>query len=494
VNSLLGVLGGLAIALPFLAPVWGPVAWIAFAPLLWAAPRAGSYRGSLLLGLTTGMVANGLVCFWLIDTITVFGGFPWPLATLFYLALILYTAAPLAFLAMALRFAGPAAPTLLAPALWVGAEFLFPNLFPWRMAHTQRDFPLLIQSADFAGPYLLSFAIVWVTASLIRPTLRRVLPPLVLVGVLLAYGQGQTQRIEAAIESAPPLRVGLVQGNLSLFGKRDPSDLDRNLETYRRLSETLQPPPDLLVWPETVVSWGIPRDRPLEAARDPYPDAPAPLLFGAVSFEKTSEGLDWYNTLFVRTLSGRLGGRYDKMVLMPFGEFLPFADQFPIIRSWSPNTGDFEAGAQAEVLALSPSLRIGPAICYEDMLAAPLGDAAGQGANLLISVANDAWYGESAALFLHETLGQWRAIENRRYFLRATNSGLTSAIDPLGRRFFSLPRAESTAGTVEARLLGESTIYQRFPDRFPQFVLLMALGLLGWSRAKKSRDREYPQN
>ena len=493
-NVLLGIFGGLAIALPFLAPAWGPVAWIAFAPLLWAAPRAKSYRQSLVLGLTTGMVANGLVCFWLIGTIAIFGGFPWPLATLFYFLLILYTAGPPALLAVALRFAGPAAPTLLAPALWVSTEFLFPNLFPWRMAYTQRDFPLLIQSADLAGPYLLSFAILWVTASLIRPTRRRVLPPLVLVGLLLAYGQWQTHQVEAAMESAPSLRVGLVQGNLSLFGKRDPNHLDRNLETYRRLSETLQPTPDLLVWPETVVSWGIPRDQPLESARDPYPDAPAPLLFGAVSFEKTREGLDWYNTLFVRTPDGRLGGRYDKMVLMPFGEFLPFADQFPIIRSWSPNTGDFEAGTQAEVLALSPSLRVGPAICYEDMLAAPLGDAAARGANLLISVANDAWYGESAALFLHETLGQWRAIENRRYFLRATNSGLTSAIDPLGRRFFSLPPAESTAGTVEARLLEESTIYQSFPHRFPQFVLLMGLGFLGWARAKKSRERGYRQN
>ena len=96
-NVLLGILGGLAIALPFLAPLWGPVAWVAFAPLLWAAPQARSYRDCLVLGLTTGMVANGLVCFWLIDTITIFGGFPWPLATLFYFVLILYTAGPLAF-------------------------------------------------------------------------------------------------------------------------------------------------------------------------------------------------------------------------------------------------------------------------------------------------------------------------------------------------------------------------------------------------------------
>jgi apolipoprotein N-acyltransferase len=124
------------------------------------------------------------------------------------------------------------------------------------------------------------------------------------------------------------------------------------------------------------------------------------------------------------------------------------------------------------------------------MMTTPLGTSAAQGANLLISVANDAWYGDSAALLLHETLGQWRAVENRRYFLRATNSGLTSAIDPLGRRFFELPRGQSAAGTLTARLLTASTLYQRHPDRFTQFVLGLGLVLLGWSRATKFRGPE----
>ncbi len=481
-------------ALPFLAPAWGLVAWTAFAPLLALSPGAPTYRQSALQGLVMGMMANGIVCLWLIDTMTVFGGFPWPVAAMFYAIVIVYTGLPFAALGAALRFAGPKAPVLLAPALWVSTEYLFPNLFPWRIAYTQREFPLLIQSADLAGPYLLSFAMIWLTAAATRLQITRLLPPLLLIGALLLYGHWQTARIENLLASSPDIRVGLVQGNLSLFGKRNPAELERNLATYRRLSESLQPTPDLLVWPETVVSWGLPRDQPLEPARDPYPQAPAPLLFGAISYAKTDSGLDWYNSLFLRTEAGALEGRYDKMVLMPFGEFLPFADQFPVIRSWSPNSGDFEAGNRAEVLTMSPSVRIGPAICYEDMLAAPLGDSAAQGANLLISVANDAWYGTSPALLLHETLGLWRAIENRRYFLRATNSGLTSAIDPLGRRFFELPRNQSTAGSLTAQLLSETTSYQQHPDRFPQFVLCLGLVLLGWSRAKRSLGREDHQN
>ena len=493
-NYFLCALGGLAVALPFIAPVWGPIAWIAFLPFLWAAPRASSYRQSLALGMVMGGTANGIVCLWLIDTITIFGGFPWPLAALFYVILIGYTGIPFAAVGVALRFAGPAAPSLLAPALWVGTEYLFPNLFPWRMAYTQREFPLLIQSADVAGPYLLSFAILWFAAGLVRPRITRIVPPLILVALLLAYAQWQMPRVQTAIETAPSLRVGVVQGNLSLFAKRDPNDLDRNLKTYRRLSESLQPPPDLLIWPETVVTWGLPQDRPLEAARDPYPEAPTAMLFGALSYRQTPQGLDFYNSLFLRTAEGRLKGRYDKMVLMPFGEFLPFSEQFPIIRSWSPNSGDFHAGREATVLSLNQEIRIGPAICDEDMMASPLGTSAAKGANLLVSVANDAWYGDSAALLLHETLGQWRALENRRYFVRATNSGLTSAIDPMGKRFFQLPRGKSVAGTLEARLLDQSTVYQRHPHSFPRFVLGLSLVVLGWARARRFRGNENLPN
>ena len=493
-NYFLCALGGLAVASAFIDPAWGPIAWIAFVPLLRAAPQTTRYRESLTLGLIMGATANGIVCFWLIDTMTLFGRFPWPLAALFYAVIILYAAIPFAAVSMTLRFAGSAAPILLAPALWVSAEYLFPNFFPWRIAYTQRDFPILIQSADIAGPYLLSFAILWFNAALLRPQRRRLLPALALIGLLLGYGAWQMERIDKVIQTSPTLRVGLVQGNLSLLAKRDPGVLDQNLVNYRQLSESLQPPPDLLVWPETVVSWGIPQDQPLTALRDPYPEARVPLLFGAISYDRTQEGIDWYNSVFLRTPSGTLAGRYDKMVLMPFGEFLPFSDIFPIIRSWSPNSGDFEAGTQAKVLSVSKDIRIGPAICYEDMLASPLGDSSRQGANLLISVANDAWYGDSAALLLHETLGQWRAVENRRYFLRATNSGLTSAIDPLGRRFFTLPRGQRAAGTVTAHLLEENTVHQQYPDGFPQFVLWLGLALLGWSRARRPQRREDRPN
>ena len=455
---------------------------MALAPLFATAPHARSGGHAATLGVASGATANGIVCAWLIDTISNFGGFGVVPAILLYAALIAWTTVPFVTTAWLLRRAGPAAPVLLAPALWVSAEFLFPNFFPWRLAYTQREWPMLIQSASVAGPWLLSFAIAWVSSALVTRRLRALAPPALAVLLLAAWGALEIRTEERLEASAGEFRVGIVQGNLSIAQKHSAGDAAKNLAHYRSLSETLQPLPDLVVWPETVVTTAIPRNRALSGTTDPWPGAPVPLLFGAVSYERGDAGLEWYNTLFLRSRDGSLGGRYDKIVLMPFGEFLPFEDMFPGIRTISPHSGDFEAGRGSEVFTLDDGARVGPAICYEDMLPSPLGSSAAEGAQVLVSVANDAWYQGSSALLLHETLGIWRAVENRRYFLRSTNTGLTSGLDPVGRRFFSLPEGEATAAIATVRLRSDSTFYQRAGDWFAWGVLVLAAVLLGWTR------------
>lgn len=389
---------------------------------------------------------------------------------------------PFVATAILLQRAGPRAPVLLAPALWVSSEFLFPNFFPWRLAYTQRDWPILIQTAELAGPWMLSFAIAWVASALAAWRARALLAPALAVLATVIFGAMRIASMDALDAAAQPFEVGIVQGNLSVAEKHAADSARANLEHYRELSRTLTPVPDLYVWPETVVTNAIARDRPIAGALDPWPDAPAPLLFGAVSYRRASDGLEWFNTLFLRDSAGQMAGRYDKIVLMPFGEFLPLEDLFPQIRAISPRTGDFEAGERHEVFVLDDGTRIGPAICYEDMLRDPLGASAADGAELLISVANDAWYQNSPALLLHETLGMWRAVENRRYFLRATNTGLTSGIDPAGRRFFALPENEAAAAVATVGLRSAPTVYQRAGDWFAWGVLALALLLLGYSR------------
>lgn len=478
--------GAALVALPFLDSRLWPLAWLGLTPLFALAPEARSVRSAAVDGLVMGVVVNVLGFHWLVYTINRFGGFPLPLALAFFAVLAVYGAAQFALVAAVLRWAGRGAPLLLAPAIWTAIEFLYPNLFPWRLGHSQRDLVVLLQSGDLAGPYLLSFVMAWLAAALarVRERPRALVAPAVAVVLLVAYGAWRVERIEALLARAPVLDVGVVQGNLSLDEKRVDRLFDSNVARYRRLSESLAPPPDLLVWPETVVEWGIPADATDLGRADPYPRAPAALLFGAVAYRRSPGGVEWLNSAFLRRRDGALGGRYDKIVLMPFGEFIPLASHFPWLKTLSPNTGDFQAGTGPGVLPLDERARIGTLICYEDLLAGHVRSTVRAGATLLVTIANDAWFGDSAALRQHETLALWRAIENRRSFVRATNTGLSSVIDPLGRTVAELPTWTATARTVPVRLLSVTTPYQQFGDVFGLTVLALAISLLIYRRTR----------
>jgi len=475
--------GAALIAVPFLEPRLWPLAWLGLVPLFAVAPRAAGPRRAALYGLLMGFVVTVIGFHWVVTTITRFGGFPLPIALFFFSALSLYGALPFAGVAAALCWAGPSAPLLLAPALWAAAEFAFPALFPWRLAHSQRVVTILLQSGDVAGPYLLSFVMAWVAAGVARwPRWRTLIAPAVAILMLLLYGGWRTGQVEAQMAAAPEFRVGVVQGNLLLDEKRHRDLFESNVARYRRLSATLSPAPDLLVWPETVVEWGIPLETPTLRGLDPYPDAPAPLLFGAVAYRDYGRQTEWFNSAFLRHADGTIGGRYDKIVLMPFGEFIPFASIFPWLKDLSPNTGDFQAGSGPGVLAVTDTARVGTLICYEDLLSGHVRRTVGLGATLLVAVTNDAWFGESAALHEHDSLALWRAVENRRYLIRSTNTGLSSVTDPLGRTVATLPKHAATASAATVHLLDGDTPYQRFGDAFGYLTLALSISLLIYCR------------
>jgi apolipoprotein N-acyltransferase len=493
VVELLAMLGGAAlIALPFLDTRLWLLAWLGLVTLFAVATRARDPRRAALDGLVMGFAVYVIGFHWIVTTITRFGGFPLPIALFFFSALSLYSALPFAIVAAAIRWAGPRAPVLLPALLWTAVEFVFPALFPWRLAHSQREVTILLQTGDLAGPFLLTFVMAYVASAIAyvasgiasRPRLRDLILPSVAVVTVLLYGAWRMPQVERAIADAPEFRVGVVQGNLLLDEKRHRSLFESNVARYRRLSASITPAPDLLIWPETVVEWGIPLETPSLRGLDPYPDAPAPLLFGAVAYRDYGRQMEWFNSAFLRRTDGSIGGRYDKIVLMPFGEFIPFASRFPYLKELSPNTGDFQAGAGPVVIPVDERARVGSLICYEDLLAGHVRATVVAGANLLAAVTNDAWFGDSAALHEHDTLALWRAVENRRYLVRATNTGLSTVTDPLGRTVASLPPHQATAAVVSIHLLEVTTPYQRIGDVFGWFTLALTVALLIWCRRR----------
>lgn len=477
------VTGAACTALPFLDTRLWPLAWLGLVPLFGVAAHAATPRRAALLGLAMGFVIQVIGFHWIVTTITRFGGFPLPIALFFFSALALYSALPFAIAAATLRWVGPGTPLLLAPVLWAAIEFLFPALFPWRIAHSQREVTVLLQTGELAGPFLLSFVMAYVAAALARlPRVRPLAGPVLAVLAVLAYGAWRMPQVERAIAAAPSFRVGIVQGNLLLDEKRQRDRFDSNVERYRRLSAGITPRPDVFVWPETVVEWGIPLETPDLRGLDPYPDAPAPLLFGAVAYRDYGRETEWFNSSFLRRTDGSIGGRYDKIVLMPFGEFIPFSSIFPSLKELSPNTGDFRAGAGPGVLDVDGRARIGALICYEDLLAGHVRNTVAMGANLLAAMTNDAWFGDSAALHEHDSLALWRAVENRRYLVRATNTGLSSVTDPLGRTVATLPKHQATAAGVDLHLLEITSPYQKLGDLFGWLCVALAGAILIWCR------------
>ncbi len=487
----LAVAAGALVAAPWLEFSLYPLAWIAFAPLMLALARAASMREAIVFGWVAGMAANVPAFWWLVYTIDVFGGFPLPLAVGIYLCLSLFSAAQFALFAAGVFRLGPGPLLLAAPLLWVVLEFWYPNLFPWRMANSQLEWPKVMQVGDLTGPYGLSFVIVWFGAGLadvVRWRRWRPLAAATCAALLLwSYGSLRWSQIEASAAASPSLRVGLVQGNVGIREKGNAAYFDINIEKYRALSRALQDEVDVLIWPETVShDWLDQRATHLAPREHPFPDLKTPLIFGGLGYHYVAaDEPERYNAAFLVDADGAILGRYNKQILLPFGEYLPMASWIPGLKSISPNTGDFTPGAASVTLDIPGGARFAPLVCYEDVPAGIAREMTGIGANVLMTIFNDAWFGDSMAPYQHEAIAVWRAIENRRYFVRVGNAGDTGVVDPWGRVVERLPLFTADSLTATIHLLAVETFYTRYGD---VFAWASTIAAVAWLLARRRSE------
>lgn len=487
----LPAVGGVVSAAVFLDFRLHPLMWVAFVPLLWALPEAKTRRDAIRIGAVAGIFTNIPAFYWLVYTMHVFGGFPYPVSAFFYVCLSAYTSCQFVLFALGMHRLGPGPLGLSAPLLWVPLEFLYPQIFPWRLANSQFPVPVLTQIGDVTGPFGLSFAMAWFAAGLaqfLRDRRRRA--PLIAacasVAAIAAYGAMRMPVIQAAVDAAPPVRVGLVQGNVGIVEKSDATYFEVNVEKYRELSLPLQDDVDLLIWPETVAQWWVPGNvERLEGKDNPFPELRRHLIYGGLGYDRNAAGeIEKHNSAFLLGPGGELLGRYDKRILMPFGEYMPGASLIPALAELSPQTGDFTPGRRVVTLDVPGKVRVAPLICYEDVPADLARAMTRAGAEALLTMFNDAWFGATAAPYEHEALALWRAIENRRYFLRAGNAGVTGVIDPLGRVVGRLGLFTEETMRAEIRPLRIRTFYTEHGDVFAWAVVAAAAAaLLGrWRR------------
>jgi len=482
------VAGGALYFLGYLG--WGawPCLLVFLAPLWWALtlPSVGGATAALT-GLVFGFTAYAGGHLWLWALVGPFlDGHRMTAAVLwlvygiwFALAFALY-----AVLFHAIRRRGwSVAVAGIAP--FVAVEWLQPQIFPLYAGNGLIAAPVWAQTADLGGPLLLTALlgganlVVFETAAWWRQRRRR---PVAVwtIGVALtvavfAYGRVRMLAVETASAEAPAIRVGLVQANLDVHAK-DALGVVTHREHLEQTRELLRAGElDLVVWPESAYVRGI--RRPLPVASGPIvAEIAVPLLFGASSTHEAGGRKVKSNAAFLAGADGMIREAYDKNLLIPLAESLPFGTVLPALARLFPHAEEFAAATTLPALSLGP-WRIATPICYEAIRPEFVRRMMNAGhPHLLVTLANDAWFGDSQEPWLHLALAQLRAIEQRRWLVRATNSGVSAIVDPAGRvvsRTGLLTR-ENLRGVVHP--LDGETVYARLGD-WPGWLALAVVAL-----------------
>lgn len=506
----LATLTGLLYFLAFPGVDAWPLAFVAWVP--WLIGLEGrSTKQAIWGGLWIGLVTGFTGFYWLLGMLETFSGFSTPLCALFMSLLCLYQGGRFALLGV-LYVRGKAHgwwPGWVFSLAFIASETLYPLLFPFYFGATLHGVPALIQVAELGGPIaiaLVSLGPNWAITQLIlvkwraqragvqsnllallsRQEKLRLTGALLLPLLAALYGFVRIQQVDAAVAQADKIRVGLVQANMGLSEKRTDfrEGKKRHIDLTRKLRD--EDKVDLVVWAETSLAGAIPEDQ----ADDHYyrtltRHLKVPTIVGAVLARPVDDAREYalFNSALISDRTGKIRGRYDKQYLLAFGEYLPFGESFPVLYDWSPNSSQFSPGKSYDPLPLGDR-KIAVFICYEDLIPSFVNRIMGRGeAELLVNMTNDAWFGDTSEPWEHMALSKLRAVEQRRFFVRSTNSGISGFVDPVGRLLQQTPTFEQAAIAEEVAWLRLRTPYQFLGDT-PWWLLSLVSIFLAWKKRK----------
>lgn len=523
-------------ALPPLALGW--LGWIAPVPWLWLVreEQLGGRR-------PYGAIWLAAWAFWLVTLHWL--RLPHPALYLGWIALSAYLAFFLpAFVGLARvavhRIGVPL--WLAAPIVWTGLELarahLLTGFLMGSLAHTQVAWPTVIQVADLSGEYGVDFLVMLVAAA----TTCIVFPPrqpwaMVPAGLLLvasiAYGHARLEELNAKSsggESPRSIRIALIQGNSLAEWKQDPNGERTIMDEYLSLSERavylakkkVGRPIDLVVWPETMFRTGL---RTFDPGFKLPPDVShttdeiasfgpndlaslvrrldSPVLVGidrghfrTPTADDSDRPPQRFNSAVLVGRDGKIVGTYDKVHRVMFGEYIPFADWFPVLYRVTPLTGGINAGEHPVLLELDGTL-FAPNICYETVLPHVIRRQAAtrfqdMPPNILVNLTNDAWYWGSSELDLHLACGVFRAVETRLPLVIAANTGISAWIGPDGRILVQSPRQQPDVILADVPIGPAGSRYVAWGDWFAGICLTLCglLAIIGWFTPQTPKSAE----
>jgi apolipoprotein N-acyltransferase len=496
-------------------PPWDAtaLAWIAIAPLLLALRGLSPARGALL-GFLWGSLAIWGIGWWVPRAMAGYYDQPFWFGVLFalmagFLVLGVYAAGYCACACRIQRLTPAAARPLALAALWVAWELA--RSWPWTsnpwllLGYSLAPSPTLVQAADLGGVYVLSFLVVVVNAAVVevvsafsedsdrvdvtssRRALVAVLSSLIIVACAFAYGQ---MRLRSGVPAGPATDIAVVQANVDLGSQWSEALYGEGLDRYLDLSRTVleEHPVQLLVWPESAITAFL-ADEPAfrRAIAHELRGAGADLITGGPFAELETDSVKpgrranvdarYRNSAFYVTPDGTIRGRYDKLRLLPFGEYFPLPGfaalqrRFERVRSFEPGEPPMPIDTRFGKIAV--------VICFEAIFPDLVREQMRQGARLLVNLSNDAWLGAGPGPAQHFAMARLRAIENRIWLVRATTTGISAIVDPLGRVHAQADYGREGTPNTQVGLVQAASPYVRFGDAFGwTCVAISALALV----------------
>lgn len=507
------------------------LAWIAFIPLLYAIQEE-NLKNTFWLGWITGVTYYLGSLYWITVTMVRYGGINLPFSIGILVLLAVYLALYVGLFTLIIQYlqgkkagmgsfllggypgrAGSrrvlisAIPVAIsAPVVWTALEYIrsfFFIGFPWNsLGYSQFLMSPVVQIAEFTGVYGISFLIVLINATLY--TLFFSQESQVFKGKLLAFsflslivtlGYG-FYILDHPEVSKGALRATVVQGNIDQGIKWNPHYQEQVFETYERLSlQSLSQKPDLIVWPETAVPFFFNFDpKRREELIRLVREMKVHLVFGGIDAKPSRGGQDYVylNSAFFLSPEGELLDKYDKIELVPFGEYVPYQKVFFFVDKITKAVGELEPGREYKVMTLG-NQKFGVVICFEVIFPNLVRKFIDRGANFMVNITNDAWFGRTAGPYQHMAMVTFRSIENRIPIIRAANTGISGFVDPYGRIIASTDLFVETALTHTISPGSSTTFYTRFGDIFAYICLGLFFGFLGSNyfaaQAQRFKDR-----
>jgi apolipoprotein N-acyltransferase len=499
--------------------------WVALAPLIFAILRAREVDATVLLesqspsflvpatpkqGFVLGWVSGSLwylgTCYWVFHVMHQYGGLNVFVSFILLILFAIYLGLNHGIFGALLAWAGQARAgfsrraLVLAPFLWVTVELVRNYVvgYPWNLlGNSQVDNVPLSRIATVTGVYGLSFEIalvntVFAATFLVHKTRRKAM----IAAALVASIALQSERFVRLDPTPTDAQATLVQQNVPIRDDWNYDSYDKLLNELSTISVASANPkgePGLIVWPESPAPFLLNDGHFVDAVGTIAKKNNAYLIAGSIGLRSETKGLpdEIFNSAAVISPPGVVAARYDKVHLVPFGEYVPFRRWLSFAKALTGEVGNFVAGGDRSPVTIGRH-RAGIFICYESLFPNEVREFATHGAEYFVNISNDGWFGESGAPWQHLDVARMRAIENNRWLLRGTNTGITAVIDPFGRIVQEAPRNQRIALQVSHGHDTETTFYTRNGDWFP--ILCAIISLIGlFVRIRERADVTQPQ-